>query len=170
MILSLESYSAVIIRLDLSRDCPPYDPVTPPQTTRTKLSFSFAIVPTYWAAAYLFIIIIIMIVIMIILCLVCIVCANAPAPSQLRLRTMPSLAVREISLSQLSVQSFEYSTEIFDCCRIDLSLCWATNSPQLMITMFILCDGWRVATMPKRIEDVEMVTTETDREARDRER
>lgn len=29
MILSLESYSAVIIRLDLSRDCPPYDPVTP---------------------------------------------------------------------------------------------------------------------------------------------
>lgn len=101
MILSLESYSAVIIRLDLSRDCPPYDPVTPPQTTRTKLSFSFAIVPTYWAAAYLFIIII-MIVIMIILCLVCIVCANAPAPSQLRLRTMPSLAVREISLSQLS--------------------------------------------------------------------
>lgn len=110
MILSLESYSAVIIRLDLSRDCPPYDPVTPPQTTRTKPSFSFAIVPTYWAAAYLFIIII-MIVIMIILCLVCSVCANAPAPSQLRLRTMPSLAVREISLSQLSVQSFEYSTK-----------------------------------------------------------
>lgn len=168
MILSLESYSAVIIRLDLSRDCPPYDPVTPPQTTRTKLSFSFAIVPTYWAAAYLFIIII-MIVIMIILCLVCSVCANAPAPSQLRLRTMPSLAVREISLSQLSSE-FWILYEIFDCYRIDLSLCWATNSPQLMITMIILCNGWRVATMPKRIEDVEMVTTETDREARDRER
>lgn len=88
----------------------------------------------------------------------------APAPDN-----AISGRARNFTFAALSSE-FWILYEIFDCCRIDLSLCWATNSPQLMITMFILCDGWRVATMPKRIEDVEMVTTETDREARGRER
>lgn len=44
MILSLESYSAVIIRRDLRRDCPPYEPVTPspPSSHLAPLGLSWA--------------------------------------------------------------------------------------------------------------------------------
>lgn len=169
MILSLESYSAVIIRLDLSRDCPPYDPVTPLK----PLGLSWASVLPLCRLIGPQLIYLLLLLLWLLLWLYYVwSAAYAPMP-----RPHPSSGSGQCHLwpcekfhFRSSVQSFEYSTEIFDCCRIDLSLCWATNSPQLMITMFILCDGWRVATMPKRIEDVEMVTTETDREARDRER
>lgn len=153
MILSLESYSAVIIRRDLRRDCPPYDPVTPPIPPislgypRSKLSFSFAIVPTYWAAAYLFIIII-MIVIMIILCLVCVRCANASAPDNAvsgRARNFTFAALLRV-LNTL--WNFRLLSDRF-------VIVPGNKFPQLMITMIItmpiLCDGWRVATMPSEL-------------------
>lgn len=166
MILSLESYSAVIMR----RDCPPFDPVTPryPRYHSATLSLSWAsVLPLCRLIGPQ--LIYLLLLLWLLLWLYYVWCASdAPMP---RPRTMPSLAVREISLSQLSWE-FWILYEIFDCCWIDLSLCWATNSPNLWSQIVIHNDQHDAHSLRRvkgchnalRIEHVEMVTTETDRE------
>lgn len=163
MILSLESYSAVIIRRDLRRDCPPYDPVTPPippislAYPQSKLSFSFAIVPTYWAAAYLFIIII-MIVIMIILCLVCVRCANASAPDNAvsgRARNFTFAALLRV----LNTLKFSIVVgSICHCAGQQIPPTYDHNDHHDAHSLRRVKGGHNAL----RIEHVEMVTTETD--------